>query len=240
MIRALCLATAMSQANAYLWSPFASPRYDLYTYYSQDYEQPAPSSSHWSVSRDAYELKVRLPDLEPTSVRAALGTDGTKIEVTGERKIEGCTCTPSVVKEISLPYRPRAEDIDVALDKDSVLSLKLARHAKTESATPIAVSVAPPPKEADDKQAVETRPLRFVPHESAKAESVKPTNVEEQEKNLTDKFRSAALAAVAVQHGHEEPSAKESAAATAEGAADAPGAATGTATAEGEGKAAAA
>lgn len=167
------------------------------------------------MARDAYELKVRLPDLEPTSVRAALGADGTKIEVVGERKIEGCTCQPSTVKEISLPYRPRAEDIDVALDKEGVLSMRLLRQpAKAEDATPLKVSVAADKEPAPE---AETRKLRFVPHESAQQPSSKAGTIEEQEKNLTDKFRSAALAAVAVQHEH--PSAKEAAAATAEGAA---------------------
>ena len=47
------------------------------------------------------------------------------------------TCTPSTLKEISLPYRPRAEDIDVAMEKDGVLTLRLERHAKADAPTPL-------------------------------------------------------------------------------------------------------
>ena len=74
-------------------------------------------------------------------MRAALGEDGTKVEVIGERKIDGCSCQPSTVKEIALPYRPRAEDIDVALDKHGILSMRLLRASKPESATPLKVTV---------------------------------------------------------------------------------------------------
>ena len=186
------------------------------------------------MSSDAYELKVRLPDLEPTSVRAALGADGQKIEVIGERKIEGCTCQPSTVKEIALPYRPRTEDIDVEVDKEGVLALRLARHAKTESATELKVSVSPPAvaakAEPEPPEAPTTRPLRFVPHESAK-ETATPAapSLDEKEKNLTDKFRSAALAAAAVQAEPSGSSSREAAAAMAEGAGDASPAADATA-----------
>merc|ERR1719231_1784946 len=116
--------------------------------------RPSTSYTRWTISTDAYELKVRMPDLEPASVRAALAQDGTKIEVIGERKIEGCTCTPSTLKEISLPYRPRAEDIDVAMEKDGVLTLRLERHAKADAPTPLNVKQAADKKEegttADD------------------------------------------------------------------------------------------
>ena len=162
------------------------------------YPQPAPTAPRWSISPDAYSLKVRLPDLEPHTVKAALAPDGTKIEIMGERKIEGCTCVPSIVREVPLPYRPRAEDIDVSVDKNSVLSLRLTRHAKVDAATPLTVTAI-----QDDKtppgESEALRPIRFVPHASA-TESAAPTEttLDEQEKTLTDKFRSAALAAVAV------------------------------------------
>merc|ERR1719231_232712 len=135
MMLAILASSLLVQSQAL----FAWPSYD-YVYYTSDYET-APSP-RWSATRDAYELKVRLPDFDPDSLTAHLASDGTKIEVVGERKIDGCSCSPSTVKEIALPYRPRAEDIDVSYDKDNVLSLKLARHAKTESATPLSVSVA--------------------------------------------------------------------------------------------------
>merc|ERR1719421_2161792 len=178
----LALAALVAQTDALYW--MSSPRYDLYsTFMTHADVEPAPSSQ-WVVSKDAYELKVRLPELEPTSVRAALGVDGTKVEVIGERKIEGCQCHPSTVKEIALPYRPRVEDVDLAL-KDGVLALRLARQPpKAESTTPLKVSVT-----QKEEQVEETRSLRFVPHESAQAASV-----EKQEENLTEKFRPAAPA----------------------------------------------
>ena len=161
--------------------------------------QPAPSS-RWTVTADAYELKIRMPDLEPASLTAALASDGTKIEVVGERKIEGCSCRPSTVKEIGLPYRPRAEDIDMSVEKD-VLSLRLARHAKADTATPLKVSMA---TQKDKDTSTETRPLRFVPHASAAegdaTASTPMSTPQDQERTLTEKFRSAALASVAVQH----------------------------------------
>ena len=76
--------------------------------------QTAPSP-YWSATPDAYDLKIRLPDLEPGTVEAQLSSDGKKIEVKGERKIESCSCKPTTVREIALPYRPRAEDITVTI-----------------------------------------------------------------------------------------------------------------------------
>merc|ERR1719171_478408 len=170
--------------------------YDTYSYSERETEP------RWMSTPDAYSMKLRLPDLEPATVSAALSSDGTKIEVTGERKIEGCSCRPTTVKEIGLPYRPRAEDVGVTI-KDGVLSLTLARHAKADAPTPIKVQVMeePPAVAATKEQAEEaapagTRPLRFVPHASAASEqpSTAPS-LQEQEKSLTDKFRNVALAA---------------------------------------------
>merc|ERR1712196_736881 len=100
--------------------------------------------------------------------------------------IEGCTCRPSQVREISLPYRPRAEDITVAVDRD-VLSLRLARRPKTDASTPLTVTRD---KAAEEAPSTEARPLRFIPLASA-TEVGPPPSVEEKEKGLIDKFRSA-------------------------------------------------
>merc|ERR1719450_800696 len=148
-----------------------------------------------------------MPDLEPASIRAALAQDGTKIEVIGERKIEGCTCTPSTLKEISLPYRPRPEDIDVAMEKDGPLTVKQAANKKDEEVR---------------------SSFRFVPHSSATAtatateqdagaaEAASSSKLAEQEKGLTERF-AAARAVAGTNAGSEETSVKEAAAATAEG-----------------------
>merc|ERR1719198_1606407 len=117
------IALFASPVSAFFWDYelYSMPRYHYYTHLDT-----APSPYGWTASTDSYDLKLRLPDLEPQSVSAALASDGTKIEVAGERKIEGCTCQPRTVKEIALPYRPRAEDVGVTI-KDGVLSLSLAR-----------------------------------------------------------------------------------------------------------------
>ena len=229
LLKLTCLASLAALNNALFWMP-PMRTYELYydEYLSRggDVEvrrlapscarrltadalcaraQPAPSS-RWTVSADAYELKMRMPDLEPASLTAALASDGTKIEVVGERKIEGCSCRPSTVKEIGLPYRPRAEDIGMSIDKD-VLSLRLARHAKADTATPLKVSVATQKDEnTSDHTSTEseTRPLRFVPHVSAAEGDATASTPQDQEKTLTEKFRSAALASVAVQQGAQE------------------------------------
>jgi HSP20 family molecular chaperone IbpA len=201
LLKLATLASLAALNNALFWMP-PMRTYDLYydEYLTRSGDvEPAPSS-RWTVSADAYELKIRMPDLEPASLTAALASDGTKIEVVGERKIEGCSCRPSTVKEIGLPYRPRAEDIDMSVEKD-VLSLRLARHAKADTATPLKVSMA---TQKDKDTSTETRPLRFVPHASAAegdaTASTPMSTPQDQDRTLTEKFRSAALASVAVQH----------------------------------------
>merc|ERR1719231_1371618 len=115
----------------------------------------------------------------------------------GKRKFEGCTCEPREVRQIDLPYRPLAEDVNVSFD-DGLLTLELARHSKAETAVPLKVKVKEPPTvslsetvEGDTPRGA--RPLRFVPHESASATSAEKsdssaTDVEAQEKGLMDKF----------------------------------------------------
>lgn len=237
----LALAMMAASTNALLWMPpttsdLASTFFDLAHAHSRAIDlahsraiekqrsyqlDPSP---YWTSSADAYELKMRLSDIEPQSVSAALASDGKKIELTARRKIEGCECKPAVVEQIALPYRPRAEDIAVTVKSD-ILSLKLARRASADESTPLEVTVqdkAPEAKEGDDSQTpAGTRPLRFVPHESAN--EVQQPSVDEQEKSLTAKFRKAALASLATtpSSGAQDTAAGEKAAADA-GAADAP------------------
>lgn len=203
----LAMITLLNTAHA--WLPFYAydfqpprPTYELWydgfisrgDVQTEMYRQPSP---HWTATTDAYQLKQRMPDLEPQSVKAALSSDGTKIEIHAERKVDGCTCTPTIIKEVALPYRPRAEDVEVMM-KDDVLSLKLARHAKADVPTPLKVHVLEEPapdKEVTQAQTTTTRQLRFVPHESATEKTL-----EEKEKSLTEKFRSAALSSLAATH----------------------------------------
>lgn len=236
LLQTLAMVTS---THALLWT-LPPSRYDIYDIYSYGKvaEAPtAPSPLRWTATPDSYELHVRLPALEPASVTASLAADGTKIEVTGERKIDGCTCRPNLVQEISLPHRPRPEDVDVSFEKD-ILSLKMARHAKTDEPTPLAINVvreeasmqtqvadmdkgtADLAPQATDKQGAgqpRTRPLTFVPHASANegpAPGTSAPSLAEQEVALADKFRSAALAALATTRG--ETSSKEAAATLAE------------------------
>ena len=123
---------------------------------------------------------------------ATLAADSPTLHVTGKRKIESCQCEPTTVREIALPYRPRAEDISIELKDDNVLSLKLKRAATADA--PVALEI----KKAEPVPSVEaTRPLRFVPHPSASEEPQAQANTttEEQEKSTLDKFRAAAQAA---------------------------------------------
>lgn len=189
-------------SNAYLWSTplnhlelFSPPRASYDLWYEREVE-PRQPSPYWTASTDGYNLKMRLPDVEPQTVSAQLAADGETIEVAGERKIEGCSCRPSTVKQVKLPYRPRAEDVDVTM-KDGVLSLTLARHAKADAATPLKVNLPEEPKQEKEGDEPQTRPLRFVPHESAVETSPPSVDLDAQEKRLADKFRSAALASLA-------------------------------------------
>lgn len=205
---------AMMMTNVRAWYQmydFAPPRYELSWYQMYDkiaaaHAETAPSP-YWSATSDAYDLKIRLPDLEPGTVEAQLSSDGKKIEVKGERKIESCSCKPTTVREIALPYRPRAEDITVTIQEDT-LHVTLSRHAQADEPTPLTVKKV----EAPAKETEEARPLRFVPHASATektastAQDEKVLTVQEQEKTLTDKFRSAALASLAVQRENKEAS----------------------------------
>jgi len=188
-------------ANAFVWMEMDYDMYSpLLSYPVRNHLAPRwdrYASPYWSANEDAYELNMRLPDLEPQTVSASLASDGKKIEVAGERKIEGCSCRPTSIKEIDLPYRPRAEDVDISM-KDGMLSIRLARQADASAATPLKVKLVEEPKEKEAEapaDASQTRPLRFVPH--ASATDAKKRSVDEQEKSLTDKFRSAALASVA-------------------------------------------
>jgi len=214
MARAILLATlAVSNAYAYrrLFDVYDSTphTFELWydTYAAPMRGLPSPASSYWtsSLAGDAYQLKMKLPDMEPASVSAELASDGKSIQVVGERKIEGCTCRPSTVQDIPLPYRPRADDIHVTV-KDDVLSIKLARQAKAEDApTPLKVNVleaqdskAAPKEEQETAQATgNTRPLRFVPHESTRPMETKTPSLQDKERTLAAKFRSAALATLA-------------------------------------------
>jgi HSP20 family molecular chaperone IbpA len=173
------------------------------------YKPPSPQVPQrpaWSQSPQDYSFQMRLPDLEPASVTASLaaGSEPTVLQITGTRKIESCTCTPTIQKEITLPYRPRAEDIQVEYDQ-GVLSVTLERHAKADA--PIAVPV----KSAKPK---------YPPKASADAEKVEPPQttmtLADQERSALEKFRSAAAAVAAITagsrdsgeaHGHpEQPS----------------------------------
>ena len=170
-------------------------------------EYVSPTASSWSATDDAFTKNVRVPALE--SVAASLSADGKKLEITGKRKIEKCQCESDTIGEIELPYRPRPDDITLKLHADDrVLEVALARRAEdvAAAATPISVSVADESKPA-------TRPLRFVPHESATA----APSVDKQEKSLVDKFRD--VAATAVRAKEAEAALSSESAATADAAA---------------------
>jgi len=73
----------------------------------------------WSTTIEAYTLKLVLPPLEPGSISATLSESTVKVGLT--RKIDDCQCKPAAHREISLPYRPRPEDVTLAVDDQNVL-----------------------------------------------------------------------------------------------------------------------
>lgn len=212
-MQTLFLLAMPALSSAYL-SFYPSSFYwqDVYTFGQQLREPTAPSPYSWSSTPDAYTLKMRLPELEPDSISASLASDSATLHISGKRKFEGCTCQPTTVREVPLPYRPRAEDISIALDKNDVLSLALARSAKADAPTPIKVSVAQEEagalKSEKEPSSGETRPLRFIPHPSASTDGGEhdepkvdgaASSLAAQEKSLTERFRAAAAASLAVQ-----------------------------------------
>lgn len=193
------ISSAVMIVNAIGASAFFSP-WHLQLY---EYERDVVPSSwihreerpSWTATPDAFVFRTRVPPLEPGTVSATLAADGASLSITGKRKMAGCSCEPSDVTEIPLPYRPRTEDVALELDpKIDVVTVKLARSAK-EADAPSAVKVVV----ANDP--TEARPLRFVPHESATA-TMSATSSEMDEARLADKFRKVALA---VRQQKEEP-----------------------------------
>jgi len=157
----------------------------------------SPATSSWTTSPESYAIRVRVPELEPESVTASLAAEGASLELTGKRKFAGCSCEPASLVTVPLPYRPRAEDVDLVLDDTkNLVTVTLARKAKADSPTQLDVKRAPPPGETRDENQESTRPLRFVPHISAAA-TAEPT-LEQQETKLADKFRNIAAKASAL------------------------------------------
>lgn len=186
--------------------------YDVQPVYGLGAQNKEIRSPSWTTSNNEYALQMRLPDLDPASVSAALAADDATLQVTGTRKIESCTCTPTIQREISLPYRPRAEDIDVTYE-EGLLTLKLARHAKAAAPVPLKVNVPKLLEQAEPHPTIKvespasesSRPLRFVPHSSAKAESDQTKgSLAEQEQSALSKFRGVAQAALATSGVHTE------------------------------------
>jgi len=190
----------------FFFSEWPTDYYSLNTYSGCGRE--TSQSPSWAATNDAYSLKMRLPAMEPDSVTAQLAADQSTIKVTGKRKVEGCACEPTAVREIALPYRPRSEDVSVAID-DNVLTLKLARHAQADAPVSLSVQVAqakqelPQAKEAlttgqaKEGSTADARPIRFIPHPSASPASDEAPSVSAQETRLVDKFRAATRAAQA-------------------------------------------
>lgn len=159
--------------------------YNLRTYSSCANSEPTRSPT-WSARNDAYTLKMVVPDLEPDSVTAKLGSDerGTStVKIEGKRKIEACQCQPTQIREVPLPYRPRPEDVSIALDAEtSTVTIELARgNTKNHEEQPL--------------------PLTLTKKTARNTEVAKVTEdelVRSQEKSLTEKFRAAAQASLAV------------------------------------------
>lgn len=144
----------------------------------------------WTATSDAFNLKMLVPEMQPDSLTADLIQDesgGLAVKVTGTRKIEGCSCEPTAVREVPLPYRPRPEDVTVHTDGSTMVTVKLARgHAQSDQPkVPLTI--------IKDKQ-VKAPPAGTELSVAQEAQK----SVEAQERSLTDKFRAVAHAATAV------------------------------------------
>ena len=166
---------------------FSAPFYGLTTLPSCSIRQPPSRAPTWTASTDAFVAKMIVPELEADSIGADLIEDesgGLAVKVTGTRKIDGCSCQPTAVREVPLPYRPRPEDVSVHAD-GSVVTVKLARGRV----------------EGDQLKAV---PLTVTKHRSQAPASTErerqapKTSVEAQERSLAAKFRAVAHAATVV------------------------------------------
>ena len=140
--------------------------------------------SSWnSMDKDmdssSYQMRMRMPEIESSSISASLAQDGRTLLVSGKRKMDGCTCSPSTVREVLLPYRPRSEDIGLQLDaQKNELTITLARDSGGHTAVPIAVNVKDP-----------------ITEEVVADKVPKEMSLADKEKTLTEKFRAAGAAA---------------------------------------------
>jgi hypothetical protein len=150
----------------------------------------------WTSSNDAFSLKMLIPEMEPDSIGADLIQDesgGLAVKVTGTRKIEGCSCQPTAVREVPLPYRARSEDVSIHTDGSSVVTVKLARGRGQAGQKIVPLTIVKENK-------LTTKPALASTEVSVAQEAPKPS-LESQERSLTDKFRAAAHAATAVARG---------------------------------------
>lgn len=155
----------------------------------------ASDNAQWrTIDKDKesslYSVRVKMPDMESSSISASLAPDGRTLTVSGKRKMEGCTCTETALRDVLLPYRPRSEDIGISLDAEkSELMITLAKDSKG-AAVPIRVNVKDPAvaKESveEDGAPKEVQSTAVAPDELSLAE---------KEKTLTEKFRAAGAAA---------------------------------------------
>lgn len=185
---ALFLASQLAMITAY----FTVDTIDLATihspltyYYARNNDRPS-----WRCDQDKCAIVLPIHHLEADSIRLTLSGDGKQLALSGERKIEGCKCSPSEDVSVSLPFTPRVDDIHSSVDKAERLTVTIAKHAKTDDAEPISIKINKP--EAAERDAQEKmKPLRFIPHASATE-----ANIEEQAQTLSDKFREVAAVAV--------------------------------------------
>lgn len=149
-------------------------------------ELRAAASPSWSCDSELCSITYPASHLEAESIRLTLDDTGKQLTLSGERKIEGCTCQPRDDVTISLPFTPRVEDIKSTLDNAERLTITLSKHAKMKE--PVAIMIKKP-----EPLAEATSTFRFVPHASATAASA-----EEKMKDAMDKFRAVAAFASGV------------------------------------------
>jgi len=147
----------------------------------------APTSSPaWRCDSERCTLVYPISHLQAASIKLTMDDTGKSIILSGERKIEGCTCQPRQDATINLPFTPaRAEEIDTKLDAAERLTITLEKHAKMKE--PISLEIRYAEKSGDTK----ANALRFVPHASAQSDNDDELSAEEKVivKSALDKFR---------------------------------------------------
>lgn len=211
------LAVQLSAIQAFMTvdSMFSSPLFaadlwsiDTHPMMARTVSPAAPTTPRWRCNEAKCVIALPIEHLHESTVSLMLDDDGKAIALSGEKKIEGCSCKPTDDVKVALPFTPRVEDIASKLE-NGLLTITLSKHSKMNE--PIALEISRPQEPAVNQ-------IRFVPHASASAAAPSTdgsTSTAEQEKKLSEKFRAIAALAVKSEAATDAPEANGTANGTA-------------------------